>query len=221
VLNEAARLGGALAALATQRDVAEVIVVDGGSHDGTLAIARGHPDVRTVVSRCGRGRQLNAGAAAATGDTLLFLHADVTLPRDAALRVRAALADPAVVGGAFRTQTVAAPSARWWIRSAMRIADVRSRYARTPYGDQAMFVRAAAFHQAGGYPAQPLMEDLELSRRLRAIGRVRVVSACVVVSGRRFEARPMRTALCWNLFPLLYAAGVSPVTLARVYGNPR
>jgi hypothetical protein len=142
------------------------------------------------------------------------------LPADAARWVAAALADPAVVAGAFRIRTVA-DRARNRLGPLLRLADQRARVTRYPYGDQALFVRRAAFAQAGGFPAQPLFEDLELARRLHRLGRIRTVPACVRVSGRRFLQRPLRSLLAMHTLPMLYRLGVSPETLARLYGAPR
>lgn len=219
-LDEAARIGARLEELAAMDGVAEVIVVDGGSRDGTASLARTRPGVRVIEAPRGRASQQNAGAAAASGDVLLFLHADVALPEDAAAHVAEALSDPRVVAGAFRTWTVddAGGSS---LGPLLHLADVRSRYSGLPYGDQALFVRADAFRRVGGFPDQPLMEDLEISRRLRRIGRIRVVRASVRVSGRRFVARPILYTLAVNVFPALYALGVPPRWLARLYGSPR
>jgi len=221
VLDEQARIGGALSALARQPDLHECIVVDGGSGDATVEIAHEASGVRVIEGPRGRGRQLNAGAERATGDVLLFLHADVGLPERVADVVARTLDDTRVVAGAFRTWTVPERSDRRWFGALMHVADLRSRYSRLPYGDQAVFVRAETFRAVGGFPDVPLMEDLALARRLRAAGRVRIAPECVRVSGRRFEAAPLRTALAWNSFPLLYALGVSPALLARLYGDPR
>jgi GT2 family glycosyltransferase len=163
---------------------------------------------------------MNLGAQAARGDVLLFLHVDVALPEDARARVAAALADPAVVAGAFRTWTVADGRASW-LAPLLHLGDLRSRYSSLPYGDQAVFVRAGTFRQIGGFPDQPLMEDLELARRLRRVGRIRIVPARVRVSGRRFLARPLYYFLLVNFLPLLYALGVPAARLARLYGDPR
>ena len=219
-LNEAARIGTRLDELATMPGIEEVIVVDGGSGDDTVGIASAHRGVRVLSAPPGRASQQNAGAAAASGDALLFLHADVSLPVGAARHVARALEGRTVVAGAFRTWTVPddRPSR---LAPLLHLADLRSRYSGLPYGDQAIFVRAEAFHAAGGFPDLPLMEDLELSRRLRRIGRIRVVAASVRVSGRRFLARPIFYFLAVNLFPALHALGVSPATLRRLYGDPR
>jgi rSAM/selenodomain-associated transferase 2 len=222
VLDEEVRIGSQLESLALL-PVHEVIVVDGGSRDATVAtVARASAagTARLLVAPRGRASQMNAGARAATGDVLLFLHADVRLPDDAVRRVEEALADSCVVAGAFRTWTVA-EGRRSWLAPLLHLADLRSRYSPLPYGDQALFVRAEVFWKVGSFPEQPLMEDLELSRRLRRLGRIRIVHSRVTVSGRRFLARPIFYTLAVNVFPALYAAGVSAVTLRRFYGDPR
>ncbi|HET9451151.1 MAG TPA: TIGR04283 family arsenosugar biosynthesis glycosyltransferase, partial [Aggregicoccus sp.] len=217
---EARRIGERLRELTQLAGVHEVCVVDGGSQDGTPEVVRAFARVRLLQAPRGRASQMNAGAAAATGDVLLFLHADVALPPDAAAQVERALEDARTVAGAFKTWTVAddGPSR---LGPLLHLADLRSRYTHLPYGDQALFVRAAAFRAAGGFPLQPLMEDLELARRLRRLGRIRTVDARVRVSGRRFLARPLFYFLAVNLFPLAYALGVSPATLLRVYRHER
>jgi rSAM/selenodomain-associated transferase 2 len=221
VLDEADRIGSQLRSLARFTALHEVIVVDGGSRDETVARARAAGTARLLIAPRGRAPQMNAGARAATGDVLLFLHADVRLPDDALVRIEDALTDAAVVAGAFRTWTVPDGAGRSWLAPLLHLADLRSRYARLPYGDQALFVRAEAFRRVGGFPDQPLMEDLELSRRLARLGRLRVVRSRVSVSGRRFLARPIYYTLTVNLFPALYALGVAPTTLKRLYGDQR
>ena len=220
VLDEARRIGEHLAALRGVAGIDEIVVVDGGSRDDTVAIARRVPGVRVLTASRGRGVQLNAGARAARGDVLLFLHADAALPPDAALLVGRALGEPGVVAGAFRLHTVAESGPRW-LGPLLRLADLRSRVTRLPYGDQAMFVRRDAFERVGGFPDQPLMEDVELARRLWRVGRIRTVPGAVRVSGRRFVANPVRAVLAMRVFPLLYRLGVSPARLARLYGDPR
>ncbi len=219
-LDEAARIGTRLDELAAMPGVGEIVVVDGGSSDATVEVASARPGVRVLTAPRGRASQQNAGAAVARGDILLFLHADVSLPAGAPRHVERALEDPSVAAGAFRTWTVpdAGPSR---LAPLLHLADLRSRYSRLPYGDQAIFVRAEAFRAVGGFPEQPLMEDLELSRRLRRLGRIRIVPVSVRVSGRRFLAHPVLHTLAVNVFPALYALGVTPATLKRLYGDPR
>lgn len=220
VLDEELRIGPCLAALRAVSGIAEIVVVDGGSGDRTVAIARSVPGVRVMETTRGRGSQMNAGAAEATADVLLFVHADVQLPEDAARWIARTLMDVGVVAGAFRTRTVA-DQASSWVARFLPLADIRSRVSALPYGDQALFVRRAAFERVEGFPDQPLMEDLELAYRLRRLGRIAQVPATVNVSGRRFLAHPMASILAMRLFPTLYRLGVSPQALAWIYGRPR
>ncbi|MFN2427205.1 MAG: TIGR04283 family arsenosugar biosynthesis glycosyltransferase [Candidatus Binatia bacterium] len=221
VLNEEARIADCLQRLLEMAGLPEIIVVDGGSSDRTVEIARSFAGVTVVDAPKGRALQMNAGAAAATGEVLLFLHADVHLPADAAEHIECALHDEEVVAGAFRTWTVDDRPRSSWIAPLLHLADLRSRYSGLPYGDQAMFVRSSAFRALGGFAEVPIMEDLELSRRLRSAGKIRVVPAVVTVSGRRFLERPLYYFFLINLMPLFYRAGVSPRVLTRFYGDVR
>ncbi|MCA9489307.1 MAG: TIGR04283 family arsenosugar biosynthesis glycosyltransferase [Myxococcales bacterium] len=196
-----------------------VVVVDGGSTDATLAIAaeRGATVVR--ASR-GRASQMNAGAAGVRTDVLWFLHADVRPEYDAIEAIRASLADPTVVAGAFHTRTMDDGSERGaaW----MRMADLRQGYTRLPYGDQGLFVRREVFVRTGGFDESlRLFEDVELARRLWREGRLVVTDPPLRVSARRFRARPVRSLIAMNLFPLAFRAGVPTEALERIYGAPR
>jgi rSAM/selenodomain-associated transferase 2 len=220
VLDEEEQIGAQLKALKGVSGVHEVVVADGGSRDCTRELVLADTSCRLVVTERGRALQMNAGAQATTGDVLLFLHADVRLPADAAGLIAEALSDRRVVAGAFRTHTVAhGPQGRGTLW--LRIADLRSRYSRLPYGDQAIFVRRTTFEQIGGFPPQPLFEDVEIIRRLRRLGRIRTVRGNVQVSGRRFLARPIYYAFIMNVLPLLYRAGVPPSVLERAYPHVR
>jgi rSAM/selenodomain-associated transferase 2 len=219
-LDEAARIGLRLSELAAQA-VDEVIVADGGSRDGTVEIARAQSGVQVVTAARGRGRQQNDGARAAGGDVLLFLHADTQLPADARGWIERALAEADVVAGAFRVRTVADAGHRNWLGPFLRIADIRSHLTRLPYGDQALFVRRSAFVAVGGFPDEPLMEDVGLVRRLRRVGRIVTVPAYVRASGRRFLRHPIAGTLAMWTFPTLHRVGVPSRVLARLYGNPR
>ena len=141
-------------------ELEEVLVVDGGSTDRTVERALRH-GVRVIEGRRGRGPQLNAGAAAARGEVLLFQHADVSLPGDAPGWIRLAFQDPEVVAGAFRVRTIDEDGSR--LAPLLPFANLRSRTRSLPYGDQALFVRRSVFEAVGGYPDQPLMEDIELA----------------------------------------------------------
>jgi rSAM/selenodomain-associated transferase 2 len=218
VLNEAARIDGALARL-KDAGFDDVVVVDGGSDDDTVERAAAHGATVLEGDR-GRARQMNLGAAHATGDVLWFLHADVRIPADARAAIERCLRCPTVVAGAFRTRTVndASPSA---LDPVLPVADVRSHYTRLPYGDQGVFVRRWAFEAVGGFPPQPLLEDLELSRRLWACGKIAIAPEHIEVSARRFLARPLYYTAVMNAFPVLYRLGVSSDRLSSWYGNPR
>ena len=210
VLNEASHIAATLHALAPLRERGhEVLVVDGGSSDSTVACCEGLAD-RVLQAPRGRARQMNAGAAVATHTTLLFLHADTTLP---------AAADKAIAQaptwGRFDVH-IAGRSPMLVVVAALM--NLRSRYTGIATGDQALFVRRDLFQRVGGFPDQPLMEDIELSRRLRAIAPPLCLRQRVTTSGRRWEQRGVwRTiALMW-LLRWRYWRGVAPDVLARAY----
>ncbi|MCB9676601.1 MAG: TIGR04283 family arsenosugar biosynthesis glycosyltransferase [Alphaproteobacteria bacterium] len=218
VLHESRRIDAALARLRAA-GFDDIVVADGGSTDGTAEKAAAH-GVQVVRTRSGRGHQMNVGAAHARGDVLWFVHADVQIPPDARGAIARALRCPTVVAGAFTTRTVA-DAGPTRLDPVLPVADVRSHYTRLPYGDQALFVRRTAFERVGGFPPQPILEDLELARKLWRIGKIVVVPERVEVSARRFVARPMYYTAVMNLFPVLYRMGVAPDRLARWYGHPR
>ena len=214
VLNEAERIAAALVALAPLRERGiELIVVDGGSSDGSQVLARSLAD-QVLLSPPGRARQMNAGAKAASGDTLLFLHADTVLPSDAPALVASALARRA--WGRFDVQ-IDGRSRLLPIVAALM--NTRSRLTGVATGDQAIFVRRQAFEAIGGFPDQPLMEDIEISTRLRRHhGKPACLRTRVTTSGRRWDERgAWRTVwLMWRL-RLGYRLGVSAERLAAAY----
>jgi rSAM/selenodomain-associated transferase 2 len=219
-LDEAANLARLLPDLRRAWPDTEIIVADGGSRDGTPDVVRGQAGVRLLEGARGRARQMNAGARQAGGDVLLFLHADTRLPDGAPGLIAAALADPAVVGGRF---DVRFDSRRRVLGMVAWFMNARSRATSICTGDQAIFVRRAAFEAVGGYPDIPLMEDIELCRRLKARGRLAALRARVTTSARKWEREgPLRTiGLMWTL-RLLYFCGVAPARLHRwYYGPPR
>lgn len=215
VLNEAAGIAGTLQALAPLRARgAEVIVVDGGSRDATVAIAAPLAD-RVIDGPRGRARQMNAGAQQASAARLLFLHADTRLPERAdALVVVALRAHPLAWG---RFDVVIEGRSRMFPLIAA-LMNRRSRWTGIATGDQAMFMTRAAFEAVGGFPDQPLMEDIELSKRLKRLHAPACLRERVTTSGRRWEQRGVwRTiVLMWRL-RLLYALGVSADRLAAWY----
>ncbi len=219
-LNEAGCIG---AAIRSARDggADEVVVADGGSDDGTAEAARTLADV-AIVSPRGRAAQMNAGARASSGEVLLFLHADTLLPRGSADAVRRAVAEDGAVGGAFAVSLGVSPEAsaarRTLLRLTARMINARARCFRAYTGDQAIFVARETFEGLGGYPEIPLMEDVELSRRLSRRGPTAHRPVRGVTSARRWESRgPVRTILLmWGL-RLAHRLGMSPDRCARLY----
>jgi rSAM/selenodomain-associated transferase 2 len=199
----------------------EVIVVDGGSRDRTVEIASGRADAVIIAPR-GRAAQMNAGAAVARRECLLFLHADTLLPGGSVAAVLGALRDPAVIGGAFRVRLDASPGAGRYVRAMLgitgRMIGARGAVSRSYSGDQAIFLRAETFLAVGGYPEIPLLEDVELSRRMRRAGKTVLLAQRVETSGRRWEAwGPLRTVLfMWSL-RIGYLLGRTPSRCAEAY----
>jgi rSAM/selenodomain-associated transferase 2 len=220
VLDEAVSILRTLASVRTGRgqdkaDVdAEIILVDGGSRDGTAELAAPHCDQLIRAVR-GRANQMNAGASAASGEWLLFLHADTLLPHGAIARLAALPDDTAPVWGRF---DVHIDGAHPMLRVVAALMNLRSRMTGIATGDQAIFVRRAAFLAIGGFPQQPLMEDIEISRRLKRIAPPLCLREQVRTSGRRWETRGLwRTiALMWTL-RLRYWLGTPAEKLARIY----
>jgi rSAM/selenodomain-associated transferase 2 len=216
-LDEEAALPRTLASVRRTLEPGDLLVLsDGGSSDGTVAIAEAQ-GATVVHGTAGRGCQLERGAQEALrlgADALLFVHADTLLPPEARDRVKAAL-DAGAAGGGF---LVAFGGASWMYRLGERLVNARSRALRVPLGDQAQFASAAAFRAAGGFPAWPILEDVELLRRLRRAGTIVVLAPPVVTSARRFEQRgALRTVATNWLIWALFSLGWSPQRLARFY----
>ena len=213
VLDEAAIIVAALQALAPFRERgAELVVVDGGSRDGTLELAASHAD-RVISAVRGRGAQMNAGARIARADALLFLHADTRLPPDADRLVFGALAESA--WGRFDVRIEGESPL---LALVARLMNWRSRLTGVATGDQAMFVTRRVFAEVGGFPEIPLMEDIALSRRLKRLSRPACLKAQVATSGRRWERHGiLRTMLrMWRL-RLAFFLGADPAVLAKRY----
>lgn len=216
-LNEQDNIGTTLRSIPPAPEV-EVIVVDGGSDDGTVERARAC-DVCVLAAPRGRARQMNTGAAAAKGELLLFLHADTILPDDYDYHVRRILLEPENAVGAFRLH-IDAPSRG--LRFIEAMANWRSRRLKMPYGDQALFMRTTTFHEVGGYPEMPIMEDYEIIRRLQKLGRVVIASAAVNTSARRWQNLGLwRTTAVNQAIVIGYTLGVSPDRLEGWYHRRR
>jgi rSAM/selenodomain-associated transferase 2 len=214
-LNEGGVIAGLLASLAPFRvRGVEVVVADGGSTDGTAEAAGPGAD-RVIVAPCGRARQMNAGAAAAHAPVLLFLHADTRLPANADQLIVNGLGAARLEWGRF---DVRIEGASRWLRLVAAFMNLRSRVTGIATGDQAMFVTRPAFDAVGGFPDQDLMEDVELSSRLKQRGPPLCLGPPVVTSGRRWSARGVaRTIILMWWIRLLYFLGVAPDRLARLY----
>lgn len=218
-LNEADNLARLLAELGREAPAHETIVIDGGSRDGTVAAASRH-GVRLIRSAPGRGRQLRHGAALATGETLLFLHADSRFPTGGLATIRDTLAArPELVGGNFRLLFDGDnPFSRWldgfyaWIRA-------RGLY----YGDSGVFVRRSVYHRLGGVRPLAVMEDYDFTRRLERAGPTCCIAEPpLTTSSRRFEGRhPAAIVFGWLKIHALFHLGIAPERLARIYNSAR
>ena len=203
----------------------EAIIVDGDSVDGTTQAAKaclnqlGNPNFRIISGSRGRAMQMNVGAAQATADILLFLHADTQLPRNAKSLITEALSDSKIVGGRFDVRFPQDTGYAWLVS---RMMNLRSRFSGMCTGDQAMFVRRAVFESMGGFAEIPLMEDLEFSRRLKRQGRIVAIKEKVITSFRRWEQQgPLRTILQMWTLRFLYWIGWDPHRLQQFYHHVR
>lgn len=213
VLDEAGRIEACLARIVRDFGGCELVVVDGGSTDGT--VERAAPLARVVHSRPGRGPQLNAGAAATKGEIIWFLHADTRIDPAALGQIRSAVADPEVVGGGLSIRFDRASPALGYLAWS---SNQRARRLGHIFGDQAMFVRRTVFDRLGGFADIPLMEDFDLSRRLRRRGRLVLLDATSTASARRFETYgTWRMIAFMQYLKLLFVAGAEPHRIAARY----
>ena len=213
-LNEEANIEKSILSAQQQPNV-EIIVVDGGSQDRTMKILRNIEGIFVVSHPSGRARQMNRGADLATGDTLLFLHADTILPENYPSHIFQMLNTAGVAAGAFRLK-VDLKDRR--VRVMERLVHWRSTLFQMPYGDQGIFVKTSNFRRVGGFPDLPIMEDYELVRKLRKMGDIRIAETAVVTSGRRWERLGIfhTTRINW-LMVWKYRQGACPEALWKWY----
>ena len=211
-LNEEAALDGLLGRLSEIPGLHEIIVSDGGSTDHTPDLVR--PPARLVRSEPGRGVQLRSGSREATGDVLLFLHADVVPPPDVAAQISGAIA-VGYVGGNFRLRYPGGGLLGRWLEA---LAPVYRRIPRY-YGDSGIFARREAYEGCGGFPHIPIMEDVVFVERLEKTGRTAYLPGPIQSAGRRWRGREGRTLLLWGSMQLAFALGASPWRLSGLYAS--
>lgn len=216
VLNEARILEQTLSQLYAELGPHELIVVDGGSTDGSIHIAEKYGTV--LISERGRAKQLNAGAAAASGNILIFLHADIWLESGALAAVKMATSS-GYVGGGFRQKI---DGKNRFYRVIEIAGNMRGKYLKVFYGDSGIFVSRADFKKIGGFPEIPILEEMEFSKALRRLGKTTLVTPHIHISARRWETKGiLRTTVNNWLITLLYFLKFSPVQLAKLYRHIR
>jgi rSAM/selenodomain-associated transferase 2/rSAM/selenodomain-associated transferase 1 len=214
-LNEAQVIAATISNLNKCRHT-EIIVVDGGSRDKTVFLAR-EMGARVLTSTPSRAAQMNLGAAHASGDVLLFLHADTSLPKNFENCVLAAIARQNISAGAF---SLGIDSGVQGLRIIERVANWRSRFLQMPYGDQALFVTRRLFHEIGGYPDYPIMEDFEFVRKLKKKGKIAILPESVQTSPRRWlNLGILKTWLLNQIIIGAYCLGIPPRRLSRLYNR--
>lgn len=212
-LQEAERIAASMRRLREDFPGCELVVVDGGSTDSTVAAAS--PYARVLSSAAGRATQMNVGARATTADVLWFIHADVRVDPAALQQLRSALADARVVGGGLSLQFDRRSRS---LDLLARSSNARARRLHQIFGDQSMFVRRSVFDSVGGFPELPLMEDFELTRRLQRIGRLALLPATSTASARRFDTYGTVPMIAFmQCLKIAYLAGMSPQRIHDLY----
>ena len=218
MLDEEGAIAATLDAIRSGAPEAEIVVVDGGSTDRGVEIARPRCD-KLIEGPRGRARQMNSGASSASGDTLVFVHADTIVTPSFARDIEAALVDTRIVGGRFDVEFDIRGPAYDFIAT---MISLRSRLMRSATGDQAIFVRREVFERLGGFPDIELCEDVDFARRMRRAGRVACLRSRVVTSARRWRCDGVvRTVVRMWIIKSLFLAGVSPAWLKRHYADTR
>jgi rSAM/selenodomain-associated transferase 2 len=218
MLDEEAAIAATLEALRAGAPMAEIIVVDGGSADRSVEVARPRCD-RLIEAARGRARQMNAGATMATGDAIAFVHADTMVPSTFAREIEMALVDGRIVGGRF---DLGFDARGYALDTVAKMISFRSRLMRSATGDQAIFVRRDVFERLGGYAEIELCEDVDFARRLRRTGRIACLRSRVITAARRWRDQGVvHTILKMWLIKTLFLAGVSPTWLRRHYADTR
>lgn len=219
VLNERANLPATIASVRAAIPNGEIIAVDGASTDGSLEWLRKQSGIRCLQASRGKGPQQNAGAQVATGDLILFLHADCRLPADAGSQMERLMQDRRVAAGCFFAR---------WSKNSLTLQlialgmNLRTVARKTCYGDQAIFVRRSVFHQVGGFPDWPLFEDTELIRRAKRAGRFGIIRSAVTMSSRRFEENGILYGIFLVYFLQIgFLLGVSPARLKKWFVDVR
>jgi rSAM/selenodomain-associated transferase 2 len=218
MLNEEGAIAATLDSIRLGAPAAEIVVVDGGSKDQSVEIARSRCG-KLIEGLRGRARQMNAGASQVSGDALAFVHADTIVPVTFAIDIEGALADGRVVGGRF---DVAFDVRRPALNMVAAMISLRSRVARSATGDQAIFVRREVFEHLGGYAEIELCEDVDFVRRMRRAGRIACLRSRVITSSRRWREHGVaHTIVKMWIIKSLFLAGVSPAWLKRHYADTR
>ncbi|MEJ2695408.1 MAG: TIGR04283 family arsenosugar biosynthesis glycosyltransferase [Candidatus Sulfobium sp.] len=213
--NEEGMVGRCIESVRAENADCEIIVVDGGSRDQTVSEAEGFGDVLTVQSERGRGLQLNAGAAAARGDVLLFLHVDTVLEEGWSVEVLSAFEEEGVVGGAF-TFMIDSPGLHYRITE--QWVKLRCTFFALPYGDQGIFVKRDFFEKIEGFRDIPIMEDVDLVERMKKFGRISIKEKKAYTHARKWMREGwFRTSVRNQSIMAMYRLGVHPRRLARIY----
>ena len=217
MLNEAARIASVIQQIEKIEEI-EIIVVDGGSVDNTVEVVYSL-GVNVISTQRGRALQMNTGAKMASGEILLFLHADTVLPQGFAELVRDALNKSGVIAGAFELKIEGRHKG---LRLIEKMVSLRSHFFQLPYGDQAIFIKAETFNQFGGFPELVIMEDFEFINRLKRYGKIKILPISVITSGRRWQQLGiLKTTLINQIMILGYYLGIPPEKLANFYRKKR